>query len=67
MRVLNLVIAIAAFMVLVTAFTAECALSGKGKTDGGGKRTSRSVTAELAASAERDEQLALAIQEEENN
>ena len=65
MRVMKLVIAIAALMVLVAAFTAECALSDKGEADGGRKRNSRSANAELAAAAERDAALAQALQEEE--
>jgi hypothetical protein len=46
-----------------------CGGSGKGGTDSGSKRTSRSVSAELAAAAAdtaNDEQLALCMQEEEN-
>ena len=74
MRVSNLVFAIVSLIVLVTTFTAECVGSAKGGTDG--KRTSRSVAAELAAAAgaaattevdvSNNESIARSLQEDEN-
>ena len=71
MRVSNLVVAIVSLIVLVTTFTAECGGSNKGVTDG--KRTSRSVTAELVAAAAtteadvaNNESIARTLQDDEN-